>query len=94
MSETFKAFFLNKIDDEINHQIKEIKFTDLMPGNVLVKVEYSSFNFKDGLALTGTLPIIKKYPIISIINKTHSHIFITSLEMNLIKTKKLITKKK
>ena len=64
MSKTFKAFFLNKVDDEINHHIKEINFSDLMPGNVLVKIEYSSFNFKDGLAITGTLPIIKKYPMI------------------------------
>ena len=64
MSKTFKAFFLNKVDDEINHNIKEINFSDLMPGNVLVKIEYSSFNFKDGLAITGTLPIIKKYPMI------------------------------
>ena len=61
MSKTFKAFFLNKVDDEINHNIKEINFSDLMPGNVLVKIEYSRFNFKDGLAITGTLPIIKKY---------------------------------
>ena len=39
MSKTFKAFFLNKVDDEINHRIKEINFSDLMPGNVLVKIE-------------------------------------------------------
>ena len=38
MSKTFKAFFLNKVDDEINHNIKEINFSDLMPGNVLVKL--------------------------------------------------------
>tara|TARA_Y100000589_G_scaffold328004_1_gene371065 strand:- start:366 stop:1355 length:990 start_codon:yes stop_codon:yes gene_type:complete len=64
MNKNFKAFFLNKTNSKITHHIREIKFSDLMPGNVLVKVEYSSFNFKDGLAITGTLPVVKKYPMI------------------------------
>ena len=35
-----------------------------MKGNVLVKIKYSSFNYKDGLAILNKGPIIKKYPMI------------------------------
>ncbi len=57
----FRAFV---IEDNNKSGIKEIDFDFLMKGNVLVKVSYSSFNYKDGLAIIKKKPIIKKFPMI------------------------------
>lgn len=57
----FKAFV---IENEKKHGIKDIDLNFLMEGNVLVKVSYSSFNYKDGLAIVKKIPIIKKFPMI------------------------------
>ena len=65
MDKIFKSFFLEK--DNNNKQInsiKEISKSDLMEGDVTVSVTYSSLNYKDGLAITGKLPIVKKWPMI------------------------------
>ncbi len=43
----------------------ELDDSDLMPGDVTVDVEYSSINFKDGLALTGRPGVIKEYPLVA-----------------------------
>ena len=43
--------------------VKTIDINSLDEGNVIVKVSFSSFNFKDGLAISGKIPI-KKYPMI------------------------------
>jgi len=37
---------------------------DLMPGDVDVRVEYSTVNYKDGLAITGKLPVVRRFPMI------------------------------
>ena len=57
----FKAFV---IENEKKHGIKDIDLNFLMEGNVLVKVSYSSFNYKDGLAIVKKIPVIKKFPMI------------------------------
>ena len=57
----FKAFI---IENEKKHGVKDIDLNFLMEGNVLVKVSYSSFNYKDGLAIVKKIPIIKKFPMI------------------------------
>ena len=64
MSLKFKAFLVDMDDKKNHHNIKEITKEDLMQGDVFIKVEYSSFNFKDGLAVTGKIPIIKSFPMI------------------------------
>ena len=51
------------VENKVTHSITDLNPSDLMEGDVDVKIEFSSFNFKDGLAVTNTLPIIKKYPI-------------------------------
>jgi len=43
----------------------ELDDSDLMPGDVTVDVEYSSINFKDGLALSGRPGVIKNYPLVA-----------------------------
>ena len=65
MSTQFKAFVLSK--DRKNNQIGNIKnllLDDLMEGDVTIKIKYSSFNYKDGLAIAGKKPIIKTWPMI------------------------------
>ena len=57
----FKAFV---IENDKKHGVKDIDLNFLMEGNVLVKVSYSSFNYKDGLAIVKKIPIIKKFPMI------------------------------
>ncbi|MEM9384095.1 MAG: acryloyl-CoA reductase [Pseudomonadota bacterium] len=41
----------------------ELPITDLTPGDVLIRVEYSSINYKDALAATGASPILRTYPL-------------------------------
>ena len=57
----FKAFV---VENKNKMGIKTIDMNSLDQGNVIVKVSYSSFNFKDGLAINGKIPIFKKYPMI------------------------------
>lgn len=57
----FKAFV---IDSPTKNGIKNIDLSFLMDGNVLVKISFSSFNYKDGLAISGKIPIIKRFPMI------------------------------
>ena len=57
----FKAFV---VENKNKMGIKTIDINSLDQGNVIVKVSYSSFNFKDGLAINGKIPIFKKYPMI------------------------------
>ena len=61
MKKTFKAFV---IETKNKQGIKKIEINDLMKGDVLIKIIYSSFNYKDGLAISGTLPIVKNFPMI------------------------------
>ena len=60
----FKAFIVDQKNGQTIHDIKDITKDELMSGNVLIEIKYSSFNFKDGLAVTGKLPIIKNFPMI------------------------------
>jgi acrylyl-CoA reductase (NADPH) len=42
----------------------ELAFDDLMPGDVDVRIEHSTVNYKDGLAVTGKLPVVRRFPMI------------------------------
>jgi len=64
MSEKFRALMVSKTDDAPKADFVDITEDDLMEGDVTVAVEYSTINYKDGLALTGAAPIIRKYPLI------------------------------
>lgn len=43
---------------------KELGESDLMEGDVVVRVSHSTINYKDGLALTGKAPVIRRWPMI------------------------------
>ena len=64
MNLKFKAFILKKKEKKVSGHIKTLSLDDLMPGDVVVKIAYSAFNYKDGLAIDSKMPIIKKWPMI------------------------------
>jgi acrylyl-CoA reductase (NADPH) len=64
MTDSFPAILISKTDRGQSVEFKELTDADLMPGDVLVDVEHSTVNYKDGLALTGKAPIIRNYPLI------------------------------
>jgi putative YhdH/YhfP family quinone oxidoreductase len=61
MSTAFQALYLDGKDPAA---FRELTTSDLQDGDVLVSVEYSSLNYKDGLAITGKGKVIRKFPMI------------------------------
>lgn len=61
---TFKAIVIEKSDGGQNVALKEFDEKDLMDGDVTVRVEYSTINYKDGLAVTGKAPVVRRFPMI------------------------------
>ena len=61
---TFKALLASKNGDTISTDLVELEEKDLMPGDVTIAVDYSTVNYKDGMALTGRAPIIQTFPLI------------------------------
>ncbi len=64
MSTTFRAYVLNKSEDNFSAAIQELSLDDLPAGEVLIKVAYSGVNYKDGLACLPNSPIVRKYPFV------------------------------
>jgi len=64
MSEKFKAIVIDNQNTKFTHDIKEISFNDLKDGNVLVKVDYSSLNYKDAMILKDGGRIVRKFPFV------------------------------
>jgi putative YhdH/YhfP family quinone oxidoreductase len=64
MGDSFKALVLREVDGNVSAEIEDLDNDDLPEGDVLVKVDYSSLNYKDGMALTGKGNIIRSYPMV------------------------------
>lgn len=64
MTSTFKAFVVNKNENQFTREIKELTLQDLPEGDVTIKVMYSSVNYKDGLASIPDGQIVRSYPFI------------------------------
>jgi acrylyl-CoA reductase (NADPH) len=60
----FRAIRVSKSDAGQKAETAVLDDADLMDGDVTVSVEYSTVNYKDGLALTGKAPIIRTFPLI------------------------------
>lgn len=60
----FKALLLEKKDDGVSCALTEIDETRLPEGDVLVQPEYSTLNYKDGLAITNKAPVVRKWPMV------------------------------
>jgi acrylyl-CoA reductase (NADPH) len=77
---TFKAFVLSKSDKEQDLVWRDVDHSELMDGDVTVRVTHSTINFKDGLALTGKAPVVRRWPMIpgidlagDVITSSHAH---------------------
>jgi acrylyl-CoA reductase (NADPH) len=60
----FKALLASKTDAGSSIAWQELGEGDLMEGDVTVRVSHSTINYKDGLALTGKAPVIRRWPMI------------------------------
>jgi len=60
----FRALLVNQADGKFDASIQQLQPEALPPGEVLIRVEYSSLNYKDGLAVTGKPGVIRKYPMV------------------------------
>jgi acrylyl-CoA reductase (NADPH) len=61
---SFRALRLHKTDAGQEVRFEDLTPDDLMDGDVVVRVEHSTINFKDGLALTGRSPVVRVWPLI------------------------------
>jgi len=64
VSETFRALRAHKTDAGQEVRFEDLTLDDLGDGDVVVRVEATTVNFKDGLALTGKSPIIRAWPLV------------------------------
>lgn len=62
--ERFRAFRIHQEGGKIAARLETIGLDDLGPGEVVVKVGYSTINYKDALAATGAGKILRKYPLV------------------------------
>jgi acrylyl-CoA reductase (NADPH) len=60
----FKAIVIEKTDSGTRAALSDFDEANLMDGDVTVRVEYSTVNYKDGLAITGKAPVVRRFPMI------------------------------
>ena len=60
--DTFRCLLVEQAGDQLRRSVVERSLEDLPPGDVLVRVHYSSLNYKDALAATGHRGVVKKLP--------------------------------
>jgi acrylyl-CoA reductase (NADPH) len=58
----FRAYIVDEEDDKFAGKVEKRKIEDLPEGDLLVKVHYSSLNYKDALSATGNKGVTKNYP--------------------------------
>ena len=75
----FKGILITKGEAGYKATLQSIDESVLPPGDVLVQVEWSTLNYKDGLAITGQSPVVRRFPMIpgidfagTVIESTHS----------------------
>ena len=64
VSNQFKCFRIDQENDKIVSGLQSISMEDVNPGEVTLKTEYSSINYKDALAATGKGKILRTFPLI------------------------------
>ena len=64
MTVKFKAVVINNQNEKFTRDIKEIDNSHLKDGNVLIKIDYSSLNYKDAMILKDGGRIVKKFPFV------------------------------
>lgn len=65
MTETFRALVVDRDAEKRQFvSIREFTDADLMDGDVTVKIEATTVNYKDGLAITGKAPVVRRFPLV------------------------------
>src|SRR5690606_4435886 len=64
MTERFRAFRIDERDGNVRAAFESLTVDDLTPGDVVVRVAYSSINYKDALAATGAGKILRRFPLV------------------------------
>jgi acrylyl-CoA reductase (NADPH) len=62
---TFKAIRIDKAEKGTTAALTQFDEAELMEGDVTVRVEWSTLNYKDGLAVTGKAPVVRRFPMIA-----------------------------
>src|SRR4249919_3614499 len=62
---TFKAIRIDKAEKGTTVALTQFDEAELMEGDVTVAVEWSTLNYKDGLAVTGKAPVVRRFPMIA-----------------------------
>lgn len=60
----FKAIVIDKTETGQSVSVRDLDESGLMDGDVTVRVTHSTVNYKDGLAITGKAPVVRKFPMI------------------------------
>lgn len=60
----FKGILITKDDAGYQANCQEIDESVLQEGDVTVRVEWSTLNYKDGLAMTGKAPVVRRFPMV------------------------------
>jgi acrylyl-CoA reductase (NADPH) len=61
---SFRAYVVDKPDGQYTLDVRTLSEADLMEGDVTIRVSHSTVNYKDGLALTGKGPVVRKFPMV------------------------------
>jgi acrylyl-CoA reductase (NADPH) len=61
----FRAIVITKADSGQSAALADFDEADLMEGDVTFRVEYSTVNYKDGLAVTGKAPVVRRFPMVA-----------------------------
>ena len=64
MTEKFKALVIDNQNEKFTREVKELDQSALKDGNVLVKVDYSSLNYKDAMILNDGGKIVRNFPFV------------------------------
>jgi acrylyl-CoA reductase (NADPH) len=65
MADNFRCILVTKSEARAAGALSTFAEADLMDGEVIVDVSHSTLNYKDGLAITGASPVVRKFPLIA-----------------------------
>jgi len=78
--DSFRALMARQDGDTITAAIETLEAADLQPGDVTIRIAYSSVNYKDALALTPRGGVVREYPLVPGIDLTGEVVESTSAE--------------
>ena len=61
---TYRALVVSKTDDALGIAVQQMDESQLPPGDVTIRVEWSSVNYKDGLACSASGRVLRSYPMV------------------------------